>query len=207
MTDSTKCPVCGRTDIPDYTKEDVRCPSCGSDLKVFRLIDEVESESYSKVLRWKPIALLSLLAAAVFAFLYFTNDPTGAVADAKDRIALLEDSITSLHELINNPMVEDKAAVAQNEKSADKGKTEAKSEPKDAGSDNAQAASDDGVTAPADKVTVKDGKKYYIVRKGDSWWGISQRLYKGKVKDADIAKMNGMKATDQLEIGQEIIVK
>lgn len=203
MTDSTKCPVCGRNDIPDYSKEDVRCPSCGSDLKVFRLIDEVESESYSKVSKWKPIAILSLLAAAVFAFLYLTKDPSASLSEAKDRIALLEDSIASLNEHINNPVAEPSTAAAQTETMAEKGQTETK----EAGTDNAQATADDGITAPADKVTVKDGKKYYIVRKGDSWWGISQRLYKGKVKDADIAKMNGKKPTDQLEIGQEILVK
>lgn len=203
MTDSTKCPVCGRNDIPDYSKEDVRCPSCGSDLKVFRLIDEVESESYSKVSKWKPIAILSLLAAAVFAFLYLTKDPSASLSEAKDRIALLEDSIASLNEHINNPVAEPSTAAVQTETSAEKGQTETK----DAGTDNAQATADDGITAPADKVTVKDGKKYYIVRKGDSWWGISQRLYKGKVKDVDIAKMNGKKPTDQLEIGQEILVK
>ncbi len=203
MTDSTKCPVCGRNDIPDYSKEDVRCPSCGSDLKVFRLIDEVESESYSKVSKWKPIAILSLLAAAVFAFLYLTKDPSASLSEAKDRIALLEDSIASLNEHINNPVAEPSTAAAQTETTAEKGQAETK----EAGTDNAQATADDGITAPADKVTVKDGKKYYIVRKGDSWWGISQRLYKGKVKDADIAKMNGKKPTDQLEIGQEILVK
>ena len=53
----------------------------------------------------------------------------------------------------------------------------------------------------------EDGKKIYVVQRGDSWWKISQKLYKGKIKDVDIAKMNGHKASDQLEVGQELVVK
>ena len=204
MTDSTKCPVCGRNDIPDYTKGVVRCPDCGSDLKVFRLLNEIEAGSGVTSAKWKPLAILGFALAALFALLYFTKNPEASAAEAKERVSLLEDSIAALHERINNPVAvtaEVKIATADDEKAQ---KTE---EAKTAAADDAQAQSTESVTAPADKVTVKDGKKYYTVKKGDSWWGISQKLYKGKVKDEEIAKMNGMKPSEHLEIGQQILVK
>ena len=203
MTDSTKCPVCGRNDIPDYDKGEVRCPDCGSDLKVFRLLNELESDNRAQGSKWKPLAILALLAAAAFALLYFTKDASASLTEAKERVALLEDSISSLNEKLNNPV-----AVAPTDSSAQPAANDEKktAEAADASAGNAEAAEAD-ITAPADKVTVRDGKKYYVVKKGDSWWAISRKLYKGKVKDADIAKMNGKKPTEQLEIGQEILVK
>ena len=203
MTDSTKCPVCGRNDIPDYNKGEVRCPECGTDLKVFRLLNEIEAGNGGSSSKWKTIALLALAAAAIFALLYFTKNPEASAAEAKERVALLEDSIASLNERINNPV----AVVAETEKAADGAKEQKAEEPKAEKSDDAASASSDDITAPSDKVTVKDGKKYYTVKKGDSWWGISQKLYKGKVKDVEIAKMNGKKPTEHLEIGEDILVK
>lgn len=200
MVDSTKCPVCGRNDIPDYHRGDVRCPECGSNLRLYRILDSIEQDSKAKASVWKPVALLSLLAALVFALLYFTKG-AAPTADAQ-RIAQLEDSIASLNERFKDaalPAVPTAAAKADGSASAP--------------ADNAQAeasdatSADDGITAPSDQVTVKDGKKIYVVKKGDSWWKISQKLYKGKVKDVDIAKMNGRKATEQLEIGDELVVK
>ena len=78
---------------------------------------------------------------------------------------------------------------------------------KQEGAANEEAKADDGITAPADKVTIENGKKYYVVQKGDSWWKISQKLYKGKVKDVDLARMNGRRATEPLEIGDKLLVK
>ena len=80
MTDSTKCPICGRNDIPDYNKGVVRCPDCGSDLKVFRLLNEIEEGSGMTSAKWKPLAILALAAAALFALLYFTKNPEASAA-------------------------------------------------------------------------------------------------------------------------------
>lgn len=204
MTDSTKCPVCGRSDIPDYAKGEVRCPDCGSDLKVFRLLNEVESAGQSQGSIWKPLAIVALVAAAIFAILYFTKDSPASAAEAKERISMLEDSISSLNEKINHPVAAPagQSSTAQTEAGNEARPTEASEASSDSKTDNAE-----DITAPADKVTVRDGKKYYVVKKGDSWWAISRKLYKGKIKDEEIARMNGKKPTEQLEIGQEIIVK
>lgn len=199
MVDSTKCPVCGRKDIPDYHRGDVTCPECGSNLRLYRILDSIEHDSKAKSSVWKPVALVSLLAALVFALLYFTKggSPT---ADAQ-RIAMLEDSIASLHERMEGKSQPAANAITVSSDSKELAKTDT-----EAKEDSAKTA-DDTVTAPADMVTVKNGKKYYVVKKGDTLWKISHKLYKGKVSDAEIAKMNGRKVTDPLEIGEELVVK
>lgn len=197
MVNPTKCPVCGG-DIPDYQKGDVRCSGCGSSLKAFRILDSIEQDSKAKSSVWKPVGIIALLAAAVFALLYFTKGTAPSAAES--RIALLEDSIASLNERLHDGGVSSSEAVKPLKASASAPSATADSAHSD-------PLADIDITAPADLVTVKDGKKIYVVQKGDSWWKISMKLYKGKIKDEDLAKMNGRKATDQLEIDEELIVK
>ena len=143
------------------------------------------------------------MAAVIFALLYFTKGTAPSAVES--RIALLEDSIAHLNEQLRDGGQAATASVATTAKpqvseNADKASFSADTA-------NLHALDNIDITAPADKVTMKDGKKIYVVEKGDSWWKISQKLYKGKIKDEDIAKINGRKATDQLEIGEELIVK
>ncbi len=198
MVDSTKCPVCGRKDIPDYHQGDVRCPECGSSLRLFRILDSIEKDSKSKSSVWKPVALLGLLAALVFAILFFTKGEA-PTADAQ-RIAQLEDSIASLNERIQGTALpEASTAKAVSSDNKEQAKAQEKEE--------AAPAADDGITAPNDLVTIKDGKKIYVVKKGDTLWKIANKLYKGKITDAEIAKMNGRSVNQPLEIGDELVVK
>ena len=44
MAENTKCPVCGKTGIPDFLNEDVKCPCCGSDLSIYRVIEQIPEE-------------------------------------------------------------------------------------------------------------------------------------------------------------------
>lgn len=202
MVDSTKCPVCGRKDIPDYQRSDVRCPECGSDLKIFRILDGLESDSKAKASVWKPVGIFAMIAALLFALLYFTKG-SSPTAD-QEQLALLKDSVASLNERIKDLQagghVAPAVAASQEKVSAPA------SEKAEAPAEQAAPAADE-VTAPSNLVTVRDGKKYYTVRKGDTWWGIANRLYKGKVKDEELAKMNGKSKTATLEIGQELLVK
>ena len=202
MVDSTKCPVCGRKDIPDYHRGDVTCPECGSNLRLYRILDSIEQDSKAKSTVWKPVALLSLLAALVFALLYFTKGSAPS-ADAQ-RIAQLEDSIALLHEKMpgTTPAAET-ATVAVSSDNKEQSQPAAATKEESAATQTA----DDGITAPSDLVTVKNGKKIYVVKKGDTLWRIANKLYKGKISDAEIAKMNGRKVTDPLEIGEELVVK
>ena len=201
MIDSTKCPVCGRKDIPDYHQGDVRCPECGSNLRVYRLLDKIEEDSKSKATIWKPVAIMALVAAALFAILFFTKGSSATVD--KERIALLEDSIASLRDNMGTQKKPAVAVAEVTEAKDDVKPTETTTGKEDAKVDEPK----EEITAPAGKVVEKDGKKIYTVQKGDSWWKISQKLYKGKIKDVDIARMNGRKASDQLEIGEQLIVK
>lgn len=203
MVDSTKCPVCGRKDIPDYQKSDVRCPECGSDLKIFRILDSLERDNKSKSTVWKPVGIFAMIAALLFALLYFTKG-TSPTAE-KEKMALLQDSVAALNERIKDLQAGGHAAapvVAASQQKVSASDSEKADEP----AEKTEPAADE-VTAPSNLVTVRDGKKYYTVRKGDTWWGIANRLYKGKVKDEELAKMNGKSKNTTLEIGQELLVK
>ena len=68
-------------------------------------------------------------------------------------------------------------------------------------------SSNEDVTAPASLVTEKNGKKYYVVKKGDTWNGICRKLYNGKVKPEELAKMNGKTTKDIIDINEELLVK
>lgn len=206
MVDSTQCPVCGRKGIDDYHHSDVRCPDCGSDLKVFRILDSIEEDSKSKSTVWKPVAIMAGLAALLFAILFFTKG-SSPTAD-KERFSLLEDSIASLNEKLNamqNPQIASQQDGGQAVAEAAEGdKKASEAEPEKA---KEEEAGNEQVTAPAGKVVERDGKKYYTVQKGDSWWSISRKLYGGKMSDVELAKYSGRDIKKQLEIGEEIVVK
>ena len=38
------CPICGKYDIPDFYSQDVICPCCGSDLSIYRLVDQIKAD-------------------------------------------------------------------------------------------------------------------------------------------------------------------
>lgn len=62
MAENTKCPVCGKTGIPDFLNEDVKCPCCGSDLSIYRVIEQIPEEGH-KTNIWKPISVVAIIAA------------------------------------------------------------------------------------------------------------------------------------------------
>ena len=62
-----KCPVCGKVGIPDYHSEDVKCPCCGSDLSIYRVIDNIPEEG-QKTNIWKPISAVAIIATAEIGF-------------------------------------------------------------------------------------------------------------------------------------------
>ncbi len=195
MDSSTKCPVCGREGIPDYHQGEVRCPGCGSNLEVFRVLDALDDELKAKSSKWKPIAMVCAGLALIFALLYFTK---GSSSSSAQEMGMMRDSIAALHEQINDL----KAAAPVKTAEAQDGKKSEAAEP--AKADEKKEV----VTAPAGKVTERNGKKYYKVERGDNLWKICRKLYgDGKVKPEDIARLNGISSTDQLEIDQELQVQ
>jgi hypothetical protein len=210
MVDSKTCPVCGRKDIPDFHNEDVTCPYCGSDLKPYRIIDAIEMDSKSKSTVWKPVAIAAMLATLLFAILYFTkgSSPTAQ----KEKISMMEDSIAALNEIIkDNKAATGKQMVADATTTPGKSKVDEKNATEQPVKEAENAQPEDNqkeeITAPAGQVTVKNGKKIYVVKKGDTWSGICRKLYNGKVKPEELAKMNGKTVKDIIDINEELIVK
>lgn len=213
MVDSKTCPICGRKGINDFHKEDVKCPDCGSDLRAFRIINAIEMESKAKSSVWKPVALAAMIAALLFAILYFTKG-TSPTAQ-KEKISMLEDSIAVLNEKISDNKAilanqQDQPATSNVEKPKvveEKKEVEQEQAKKSEENVKPEEKQKEEITAAPGKVTMKNGKKIYVVKKGDTWWGISKKLYNLKVTDKEIAKMNGKSEKSKLEIGQELVVK
>ena len=145
--------------------------------------------------------MAAAILALLFAILYFTK---GDGSDAQE-IGLLRDSIAALNEKVND--LQNVAPSTQSEAKPVVSQTEEKSAEK---SDSEPAKAEekkDEVSAPAGKVTERNGKKYYRVQKGDNLWKICRKLYGDKVKPEEIARWNGLRGTDQLEVDQELVVK
>ena len=160
MDKNNVCPVCGKSGIPDYHESDIVCPQCGSDLSIYRVINQI-TEIQKNI--WKPISVAAILAATVMGvFLFFnkldTTSDLNSIADQKQ----LQDSISVLNIKIG--------ALASQEKTAPSGYN-------------------------------------YIVRKGDSFWTISQKVYGTGNRYNEIAESNNMISNDALHVGDTLIIK
>lgn len=96
MSDEIKCPVCGKVGIPDYHVEDTVCPQCGSDLSIFRVIDQIPQAGVKKRNVWMPIAAVAILTTAAMGILLFQGPKVPTIEDQSDRIACLQDSVNVL---------------------------------------------------------------------------------------------------------------
>ncbi|MCD8206425.1 MAG: LysM peptidoglycan-binding domain-containing protein [Bacteroidales bacterium] len=61
MKKSTTCPVCSHPGIPDYLKEDVVCPCCGTDLRIYRKIELAKDSTGGSNKGW--LTGISIVAA------------------------------------------------------------------------------------------------------------------------------------------------
>jgi len=200
------CPVCGKP-VGDYLKDNIRCGSCGSNLEVYRLLSEVDHDVNESGLRWKPVAIISMLAALIFALLYFLTPKTVEGPDCEllvqyeDSIARLNSRLAQLAPNEANPMAEKTTETKAEEVKA--GETKADEKKAD---ENAEKKED--VKADMGKVQVIDGKKYYTVEPGDSWWKICKKVYGAdKVDYKEIAKLNGKPLDYKMKVGEKIQVK
>lgn len=92
-----KCPVCGKVGIPNYLSEDTTCPCCGTDLSIFRVIDQIPQTVPQKKNIWMPIAMAAVFAAVVMGGVLLFHNPVSQKDETQaQRIACLEDSIASL---------------------------------------------------------------------------------------------------------------
>ena len=107
MDENTKCPVCGKTGIPDFLNEDVKCPCCGSDLSIYRVIEKIPEEGRKHNI-WKPISAVACIAAVALGVMLYVQKPTVPTTPKED-ITLLKDSI----EVLNNQLAQKKVISEQ----------------------------------------------------------------------------------------------
>ncbi|MBR4390156.1 MAG: LysM peptidoglycan-binding domain-containing protein [Prevotella sp.] len=197
------CPVCGK-DIENFADEnDPKCPNCGSELKIYQLLDDLREEQVAKRNIWKPIAIIAIVAAVLFALLSASG---GGKAAENKLVAQLRDSIKSLQENVNdlqrqlNPAL--KAPVtpgAEDAKASVPAPAESAQKPATTEQPAQQTQSNPAPTAPK-------GKKYYVIQKGDNFSRISIKLYGNANHIDEIAKLNGGKKSSNLSVGDSLIV-
>lgn len=86
------CPICNKAGLPDYTKSEVVCPQCNSDLKAFLLLDSISAPEKSS---FGTYALFGLLLLTVLFLGLFVKSNI----DKKEILAtniILNDSISHL---------------------------------------------------------------------------------------------------------------
>ena len=89
---SNNCPICNKAGLPDYTKNNVVCPQCNSDLKAFMLLNSISQPQKSKI-RTYVIIIVSVLSIAFLGMFLQSN------SDKKELIAknlVLNDSISKI---------------------------------------------------------------------------------------------------------------
>lgn len=98
MRNEIKCPICGKVGIPDYHKEDITCPQCGSDLSIYRVIDKIPSNG-GKTNVWKPISVVAIATAVALGALTLSGNTNNDSTSNGQEVALL-DSISTLNNQI-----------------------------------------------------------------------------------------------------------
>lgn len=101
MSESITCPVCGKVGIPDYHKDEVVCPCCGTDLSIYKMladsqITQTTEETNDK--KWK-IATAASAAIAILTLIFVCLPKQKEVVDdaeLSNKVVILEDSIRSL---------------------------------------------------------------------------------------------------------------
>lgn len=89
---SHNCPICNKAGLPDYTKNDVICPQCNSDLKAFSLLHLISKPQKSKIGTYAIIGFALLSIAFLGLFLKSNSDRKELVA----KNVILNDSITKI---------------------------------------------------------------------------------------------------------------
>ena len=107
MAEHKKCPVCGKNDIPDFLSEDVKCPCCGSDLSIYRVIEQIPENGH-KTNIWKPISVVAILAATGLGVMLYTQKPS-VPTSLNEELAQLKDSV----EVLNTQLTQSKDVSVQ----------------------------------------------------------------------------------------------
>lgn len=102
--ETTQCPICGNPGIPDYKSEDVVCPHCGSDLKIYRVLAEAsnkEAASVGRARKYKNLAVVLPVVVGLVVGLAFYLCYINAQESYQDELTVREANIAKLEEEIN----------------------------------------------------------------------------------------------------------
>lgn len=112
---SYNCPICNKAGLPDYTKSDVVCPQCNSDLKPFSLLHFISKPQTTKIGTYFIIAISLLSIALLGLFLKANSDKKDLITSSvilNDSISKLQSvKVVSSEENGPNPIVEKHEAV------------------------------------------------------------------------------------------------
>lgn len=86
------CPICNKAGLPDYTKSEVVCPQCNSDLKAFLLLDSISAPEKGRFGTYAIIGL-SLLAILFLGLYIKSNSDKNEILATK---IVLNDSISNV---------------------------------------------------------------------------------------------------------------
>ncbi|MCB0536703.1 MAG: LysM peptidoglycan-binding domain-containing protein [Bacteroidetes bacterium] len=89
---SNNCPICNKAGLPDYTKINVVCPQCNSDLKAFMLLNSISQPQKSKIGTYVIIGVSVLSIAFLGMFLQSNSDKKELIA----KNFVLNDSISKI---------------------------------------------------------------------------------------------------------------
>lgn len=202
MMQHFNCPVCGKADIENLDEEkDPKCPNCGSDLKIYQLLNDLREEQVAKRNIWKPIAIIAIVAAVLFALL----SASGGGKSAENRlVAQLRDSIKGLQENVFDLQRQlDPSLKAPTTPGTEDAKAQVP-EPAATSATAAQPAAP--ATAAPQAPAAPKGKRYYVIQKGDNYSKISTKLYGNASHIDEIAKLNAGKKSSNLTVGDSILV-
>lgn len=112
------CPVCGNQGIPAYHSQDVVCPRCGSDLRIYRTIAEASQtkqggNKYKRFAIILPIIVFVMLCIPVSVF-YFKNVKTQqALIENQKEISFLKDSLSVMSVQLNEARLQNVQVVGK----------------------------------------------------------------------------------------------
>ena len=114
--ENCKCPVCGKPGIPDYHEEDIICPQCGSDLSIFRVIDQIPDSKHKKNI-WLPIAIVAILATVALAIVLPVRigEESRKIENKNIEIISLQDSVNYYKDQLANTFIDKPTPTGSNE--------------------------------------------------------------------------------------------
>jgi hypothetical protein len=107
MEKQITCPVCGKVGIPDYHKEDVTCDCCGTDLSIYRMLNEsYKNSSPSTSKWWKVVACIASIVAVLAILLNFIPKTDSKNLELETSIKEQEKTIVQLKDAIDKHVQE-----------------------------------------------------------------------------------------------------